>query len=368
MFDGYPLTRMFQATGALIEHIDKEVGRTQAERSVLEHDLNTLLGDIRVAPAPGGYDDMTGAARLAQLRQPRLVRTILDVAWHEYDSARLPLLRWLDDLVASGDARPVAAAAGLLCGYDFDQVHDVLLGQWAKSDTRARRVAAALACEMAVRQPSLTERVLRCLRSWIHSGSAYRRDTAVRTYATDTFLDLYPLVALSVFESTARDDLLQRTSSAIPFGVEHIYSTHSLEVLDRLVAWARSDHPNLQTMASRCLVLLAGQESRAQGQPLRPRLLAQTLAAEILVEDHAALWPYALLHPATGRRAWSALEGWIGRAAGDPQIAGPLLALFGVILRVTPVRTRARFYVKHLWRGSLRNNPLLGDLNKLLEE
>ena len=37
------------------------------------------------------------------MRDPGLRGAILDVAWHEFDGTRKPLLKWLNKLVEDGD-------------------------------------------------------------------------------------------------------------------------------------------------------------------------------------------------------------------------------------------------------------------------
>ncbi|MDG6100897.1 hypothetical protein Daura_01815 [Dactylosporangium aurantiacum] len=367
VFHGYPLIRVFEATGALSRRLDEAAGRSTSDRTVLEHSLEDLLDGIR---HEGSTDraDRVGAARIARLRQPGLVRGLLDVAWHEYDTAREPLLRWLDDLVESDDARPVAAAAGLLCEYDFEQVSRHLLASWAASNTRSRREAAALACELAVHNPALESRVLRCVAGWVEQPGN-RRDTAVRTYATNTFRRRYPLDALTALERAARDDM-QRTSNAIPVGVRGIYYTNSTAVLQRLVRWPDSPVANLRTMASRCLLQLAEVDSDAIGEAATnawPALLRQTAKGEVSAADHASLWPGALLNPVTARQAWSVFERWIARAAGDADLTGVLCEVFDHVLQGAPLNRRAGFYLRYFWRRNMPDNPILDIVDRMLK-
>ncbi|MEU0553233.1 hypothetical protein [Dactylosporangium sp. NPDC006015] len=367
VFDGYPLTRVFQAIDVLTRRIDEAAGRTPTDRTVLEHSLDDLLDGIR-RDLPADRSSSVGAARLARLRQPGLVRGLLDVAWHEYDTARWPLLKWLDDLVETDDASPIAAAAGLLCEYDFDQIHRGLLENWAASDRRSRREAAALACELAVHNADLEPRVLACVEGWSES-SGNRRDTAVRTFATNTFRRRYPLKALAVLERAARDSM-QRTSNAIPFGVAGLYLTHSAAVMQELVRWPDSPIANLRTMASRCMVQLASLDSDAigaAGTNAWPALLRQTATGEVSAVDHAGLWPGALLNPATARQAWSVFERWIGLAAADADLADVLCEVLGHVLRGGPIHRRADFYMRCFWRRSMPGNPILDTVAAMLE-
>lgn len=366
VFNGYPLTRVFKATGALIQRLDEATGRPPTDPTVLEHSLETLLDGIRQETSTDRFG--AGKARIARLRQPGLVRGLLDVAWHEYDTARGPLLQWLDDLVETDDARPVAAAAGLLCEYDFDQIRRGLLEKWAVSDKRSRREAAALACELAVHNPDLAPRVLACVAGWVEQ-SGYRRDTAVRTYATNTFRRRYPLDALTVLERAAYDGM-QRTSNAIPTGVKGIYKTNGAAVMQRLVQWPGSPIANLRTMASRCLVQLADVDSDLVGEAATnawPALLRQTFKGELSTADHASLWPGALLNPVTARQAWSVFERWIGLAADDPDLAEVLRALLDHVLRDGPINRRAAFYLRFFWLRSMPDNPILDIVADMLE-
>ncbi|GAA3232468.1 hypothetical protein ACFO1B_20955 [Dactylosporangium siamense] len=366
VFNGYPLTRVFTATEALCQRLDEATGRGSTDRTVLEHNLDHLLDGIR-NDLPTDQAGPAGAARIARLRQPGLVRGLLDVAWHEYDTARQPLLRWLDDLVGADDVRPVAAAAGLLCEYDFGQIRRHLLENWAASNTRSRREAAALACELAVHNPELAPRVLACVAGWVEQAGN-RRDTAVRTYATNTFRRRYPLDALAVLERAARDDM-QRTSNAIPVGVRGIYTTNGAAVVQRLVRWPDSPVANLRTMASRCLLQLADMDSDAVGEAATkawPALLRQTATGEVSAADHANLWPGALLNPATARQAWSVFERWIGLAADDTELTSALCELLGHVLRDGPINQRARFYLRCFWRRSMPDNPILDTVDSML--
>ncbi|MEV0131184.1 hypothetical protein AB0H83_22295 [Dactylosporangium sp. NPDC050688] len=367
VFHGYPLTRVFEATEALNRRLDEAAGRSTSDRTVLERSLEDLLDGIR-HEVPTDWADKAGAARIARLRQPGLVRGLLDVAWHEYDTAREPLLRWLDDLVESDDVRPVAAAAGLLCEYDFEQVSRHLLASWAASNTRSRREAAALACELAVHNPALESRVLACVGGWVEQPGN-RRDTAVRTYATNTFRRRYPLDALMALERAARDDM-QRTSNAIPVGVRGIYSTNSTAVLQRLVRWPDSPIANLHTMASRCLLQLAEVDSDAIGEAATnawPALLRQTAMGDVSAADHAGLWPGALLNPVTARQAWAVFERWIARAAGDADLTDVLCEVLDHVLQGGPLNRRARFYLQYFWQRNMPDNPVLHIVDRMLK-
>ncbi|MEV0569024.1 hypothetical protein [Dactylosporangium sp. NPDC050588] len=358
VFNGYPLTRVFEATGALSSRLDEAAGRTPASPTVLEHRLDDLLDDMR-GEASADATGSAGVARVARLRQPGLVRGLLDVAWHEYDTARQPLLDWLDDLVTTGDARPVAAAAGLLCEYDFEHVRRDLLEKWAVDQKRSRREGAALACELAIHNPQLAQRVLACVARWV-AQPGNRRDTAVRTYATNTFRRHFPLEALTVLERAALDDM-QRTSNAIPVGVRGIYKTNGVEVMQRLVHWPASPIANVRTMASRCLVQLADVDIDGW-----PALLRQTETGELSAAGHAGLWPGALLHPVTARQAWSVFEKWIGLAATDPSLADVLCDLLGHVLRDGPINRRAEFYLRSFWQRTMPDNPVLATIARML--
>jgi hypothetical protein len=365
VFHGSPLTRVFEATEALNKRLDEAVGRSTNDRTVLEHNLEYLLDDIRLTTP----DSAVGAARMARLRQPGLVRGLLDVAWHEYDTARQPLLDWLDELAEKGDPGPIAAAAGLLCEYDFEQIRGSLLDKWAVSQQRSRREAAALACELAVLNPGLTQKVMRCVADWA-DVPGYRRDTAVRTYATRTFRRRFPKEALEVLSRAAGDDM-QRTSNAVPVGVKGIYDALGATVVHRLVTWSSSPFANVRTMASRCLVRLADVDSGTVGEAATnawPALLRQTAAGEVSPADHARLWPGALLHPGTARQAWSAFERWIGLAADDSDLADVLCEVLSHVLSGGPIIRRADFYLRCFWRRSMPDNPSLVTIESMLEE
>jgi hypothetical protein len=367
------ITHVFDAVGRLVHELDKEQRRRPIGRSVLELDVDELLGP---GMQPGDTGEAaaaptSGIARRAQLRDPRLAAYILDVAWHDYDSLRGPLLSWILDLGGHPDPtvrQYVAAATGRLCGYDFQEIREQVVESWAEGEPRTR-YTAALALESAAYNEHLTVPVLRYVRRLVLSRSRHRCDVAVRFYATPYGRTFYPY-ALADLERVARDPR-QEFNGAVAGAAVGLYDADTAaDLLPVLCRWAGMDGPAARH-ADRCFVQLARlmadhRDDRRDGWPL---LLADAQAGDswpVRREQVAALWRSSLLGPSTAARAWEALEYWLNSADRQPAVVEPLADLLACALTDPPLRRRTRFHLSRLWRRRMPDNPLLDRLDELV--
>jgi hypothetical protein len=370
LLHGVSISQVFDAVGKLVDALDQAQHRRQTGRSVLELDLDELLGPrMRPETDEAATQAASGTAHRARLRDPRLAEAILDVVWNDYDSLREPLLAWIRELGYHGHTavrQSVAAATGRLCGYDFEQVRGEVIDGWADQRRAATRQAAALALESAAFNQHLTAKVLRYVRTLPSAPSPYLRDLAARVYAT-RFGRAFYQYALVDLGGIARDPIQER-NDAVAGAVAGIYDqATATEVLATLREWAGVAGPEARH-ADRCFVMLA--RRMAEGRDGWPQLLADATPADptrdTSQQDHLVhLWRSALLSPWTAAGAWEALGYWLNGADRQPEVADPLAGLLAPMLADRPLRQRAQFYVP-LWRQWMPGNPFLDRLEKLI--
>ena len=197
VLDGRPMTDVFEATGWLMDLLDRETGQTPMGRAVLENDVQSLLGD-ELRGGPADSVSVPRSARIAKLPNPTLVDAVLDVLWHDYDTSHRPLLRWLDKLARDGrrEVRLTAAVtAGRLIAYDLDRLFEELIEDWAGHPEPHLRQTAALACEFAAYDSKLCERIAWRIRRWASATDLSRQDTLLRVHAS-RFGSTFPAYAL----------------------------------------------------------------------------------------------------------------------------------------------------------------------------
>ena len=168
----------------------------------------------------------SGSSRSAWIRDPGLRGAVLEVAWHDFDSTREPLLRWLDVLVRDGDLtmrRAAAETAALLVHHDFDRMHETLIDRWAASPRPQLRQAAAWTETTADLGGHVGPHIRERIRGWCYAGNNYQRDTAARVYASGLQQSVLAWSMADLRRIAA--DRLQRRSRAVAEGINQLYTT-----------------------------------------------------------------------------------------------------------------------------------------------
>ncbi|MEU8373765.1 hypothetical protein AB0C22_11635 [Micromonospora sp. NPDC048894] len=353
-----PLADVFDASELLL-------GILQAVESGAERPLRVVFdgGVDQMLHAWGGESPLAAAEtgeqpRRARLADPRLLFDVLDVVWHDFDGVRLPLLVWLEELVFTRRdevRRRAAQITGWLATYDFDEVCNGMLRQWAADERGTGRQAAAWALHVAAYDDRLVARIQGRVLSWVRSANPALHDTAARVYSTrigrlapaDTLRELRTLAS--------RDDL--NGSASVARALMDLYPVAPEETWRTLVAWNDEDLHRLRVHAARGMTLLGRLAGPAphEGWPL---LLTAVEGFTPEPAELAALWRGALGDPTTAPRSWKTLHMWLQLGDEDPVLADLLVALFSAVF-VGRLVGRSRFYLRDWSRQSATARRLL---------
>ncbi|MEU1751140.1 hypothetical protein ABZ436_00545 [Micromonospora matsumotoense] len=353
-----PLADVFDASELLLGILQTvESGTERPPRVVFDGGVDQMLhawgGESPLAAAETGEQP-----RRARLADPRLLTDVLDVVWHDFDGVRLPLLVWLEELVFTRRdevRRRAAQITGWLAMYDFDEVCNGMLRQWAADERGTGRQAAAWALDVAAYDDRLVARIQGRVLGWVRSANPLLHDTAARVYSTrigrlapaDTLRELRTLAS--------RDDL--NGSASVARALTDLYPVAPEETWRTLVAWNGEDLHRLRVHAARGMTLLGRLAGRAprEGWPL---LLTAVEGFTPEPTELAGLWRGALGDPTTAPRAWKLLHVWLQLGDEDPVLADQLVALFAAVL-VGRLTGRSRFYLRDWSRESATAGRLL---------
>ncbi|GAA2383275.1 hypothetical protein Cme02nite_70750 [Catellatospora methionotrophica] len=353
VFHRQPVHHVFQATGWLLEEIDKSSGREWFGRPALEHSVVDLLGDVLKGDwwevDPEG-DESDAASRTARLRDPGMRGAILDVAWHEFDHARPAMISWLHRMAEVDEPavrQAAAEVAGLLAHHDFDLVFGEVIDHWARSRRGALRQAAAWTVIAAELGGKVGRQVREQVRNWAWSGSSYQHDTAARIYAGGL---RQPNVAWTLADlRRVAGDPLQRHSWVVAEAINQLYEpANATVIIDELAYWTRvKGFAHVQTHAARSFTVLAGRSAEdAEGCP---ELLRRLAVGNADVEKIAANWRTALFHPAVSGRAWQQFADWLRTADTDEPLREPLKDLLKFVAGDAVMLRRLAFYLPRIW-------------------
>ncbi|MFJ8685608.1 hypothetical protein [Micromonospora wenchangensis] len=353
-----PLADVFDASELLLGILQTvESGAERPSRVLFDGGVDQMLhawgGESPLAAVETGEQP-----RRARLADPRLLTDVLDVVWHDFDGVRLPLLVWLEELVFTRRdevRRRAAQITGWLATYDFDEVCNGMLRQWAADERGTGRQAAAWALDIAAYDDRLVARIQGRVLGWVRSANPLLHDTAARVYSTrigrlapaDTLRELRTLAS--------RDDL--NGSASVARALTDLYPDAPEETWRTLVDWNGEDLHRLRVHAARGMTLLGRLAGRAphEGWPL---LLTAVAGFTPEPTELAGLWRGALGGPTTAPRAWKLLHAWLQLGDEDPVLADRLVALFAEVL-VGRLAGRSRFYLRDWSRQSATARRLL---------
>jgi len=347
VFRRRPLHYVFEATDLLLHEIDSAALRQDWGNMALQHPVQQLLGegledDWLAACEPGA--ERIGSSRTAWIRDPGLRGAIIDVAWHDFDGTRRPLLRWLDRLVRENDEvmqRAAAEAAGLLADLDFARVYKDLIDDWAKSPRKAVRQAAAWALTYSAKGGDAAPKVRAKLREWCSGNHKYQHDTAARVYASgleQTFLGWSMLDLLRIAE-----DPMQEPRHAVAAAVNQLYlPERSRWILDELAGWPPA--APFRVHVARAIVALTSRIESASFDG-RPDLLQRIVEGQVDPGGLGHLWRGAFFDSACASEAATTLASWIRYADGNDDVRAHVVALLDAIITTPANRRRVTFYL-----------------------
>ena len=345
VFHRLPLHCVFEAADLLLEQIDGEANRPEWGRMALQHPVFELLGPLREDWQEGQEKAQSrgGASRMAWLRDPKMRGAIIDVAWHDFDSTRPALLKWLNTMAASDDdpvRRATAQVAGLLAHHDFDRVCSDLIDGWAASPRPRLRQAAAWAIVTADFGGHVTHRVRKKVRQWANGRLNHHRDVAALVYASGL---QQPDLSWSLADlRRIAEDRMQQNVGSVAEAVSQLYATdRTHQIISELADWAQA--PPLQRHAANALLALAGKSTdESTGTPV---LLERLAASEIDGIALARIWRMALLIRQTSPAGWAVLGDWMADADLDDNLRKTVGELVSELAGDATVRRRMRFHL-----------------------
>ncbi|MEV0810028.1 hypothetical protein [Micromonospora sp. NPDC050200] len=368
VFAWQPLHYVFEAAGLLLKEIDGQAKRPDWGRMALQYPVSELLGPLDVDWRKGreAARSRGGVSRSAWLHDGAMRGAIIDEAWHEFDSTRPAILKWLDTLVASDDEpvrRAAAEAAGLLAHHDFDRVCTDLIDGWASAPRPRSRQAAARAIVAADMGGNVHHLVRRKVRDWAGGYRNYQRDAAALVYASGL---QQPDLSWSLADlRRIAEDQMQQHTYAVAESVYQLYihsPDRAHQIIFELARW--SDERQLQRHACNALLTLA---SRAVDdlRSAPPDLMTKLAASQVDAADLARLWQVSLLATLSSRRAWRIFGQWLHKADSDESFRKSIGALVTDLAAVPALRHRLQF---HLVRLTEFQNGLPGWLENAMRE
>lgn len=350
LFHDLALGNAFDAAKELLPLLDKARGWQYDEHPTYDMPIAQLLGPDLGHPGPQIASEGTGY--VACLSDERLMPSIVDVLWNDYGGFREPLCTWLETLVRKGTwpiRQRAATIAGVLAGYDFDQVNSRLIARWARSGKAFERQVAAYAMEVATGyNDAATERVQKEIRGWAAPSSPKRqRDTAARCYATG-YGRRSPEDALRDLKSIA-EDRMQLSRSVIADAVVGL--AHSYPIEKVFVALATWLDPLSSPVASHAVRAFGRLADRCDDDGI-PTLMRLFIDGAIDKFQLAMMWSHALERPATAKPAWPALEQWISALDSEGQVQPGddiVRDLLAEVFSHPALRRRGLFHLAYVW-------------------
>ncbi|MFC7710506.1 hypothetical protein [Micromonospora lupini] len=351
VFAQQPLHYVFEAASLLLEEIDGQANRPDWGRMALQHPVSELLGPLDVDWREGqeAVRARGGVSRSAWLRDAALRGAIIDEAWHEFDSTRPAILKWLDTLVAFDEElvrRAAAEVAGLLAHHDFERVCTDLIDGWASSPKPRTRQAAARAIVAADMGGQVHHLVRRKVQEWTGGHRNYQRDAAALVYASGL---QQPDLSWSLADlRRIATDRMQQHTSAVAEGIQQLFNhfpDRVDEVVSELARW--SDDRQLRRHAGNALLSLT--QRTVDDLPNAPfDLMTKLAASQVDADDLARLWRVSLLASRTSRQAWPIFGQWLHKADSDDTFRKSISALVTDLAADPALRRRLQFHLVRL--------------------
>jgi hypothetical protein len=271
-----------------------------------------------------GRSGTSGGAAVVRMPSRRLSRIIVEVAWHEYHAARVPLRSWLVRLCGEHRDATVrirgAQALAFIAAHDYPHVKLHVLNEWASSSRPIEHQAAAWLLEAVTVTNAADSWVARqvqaLLRRWSLSPEWQRRAIAVRAYGTKAGLTVPDFAMAGIRVSAADPDFTTLPELAL----EDLYGIGLREpVLRELRFWTNA-FPAMRERVGQALVRVASTrraDAGKSGYDLLWRLAHEPETAGVEMDDLARLWRMACQQERSRNAAWKMLGRWALSCRGD---------------------------------------------------
>lgn len=349
VLDGLALNEIIDGAGKLGVLLDEvEHPGEPGQREVFGHPLARWLRHVEVVPANSGSSDKGGT--LVRMPSRELARTVIELAWREYDAARMPILNWLTGLCEQhrDDRVRIRAVQALafIAAYDYALIKERVLDVWSdKESSKRQQLSASWLLEAIVLDGTSAGKVYELLRKWARSPEPGKRRVAVRAYGTAIALRV-PKDAiagvrfLAVFpdlgwlpELALRDMYLLGPVKATSgrnggAGTANAETAERLPayVMEELVEWMRG-FPRMRDRAGRAMLWISRVMRVAEGKSEGPYDLLWRLTYDpddvgASVPQIARLLRLACTNDSSHSEAWKALGDWSQSCRDDPRMRG----------------------------------------------
>ncbi|MGW3953393.1 hypothetical protein ACWEKM_21325 [Streptomyces sp. NPDC004752] len=298
---------------------------------------------------------------IAEFREERTAKTLLEAVWNLHPSARPALVEWISRLARDG--RPLvrtraASATAQLAAADFSSAMAHLIEPWADARFPDSWLTAANALTLAHLLEVRT--VLPVLRDWCTKGTDSRRWTAIRAYGL--LGPVAPEETLDVLLDAVRqqpdpfDEEGELTEDVQQFAdaLELLLLVVRESVLAALAERLDIDR-TVRAYAVRAFLQACKQTEEPDDRPLILHWYAQAVATDDMsTARHLAMfWERLLADRTCNEEALKTLGGWVHRADDNPDAEWALASLLPAITAVSANDRR----VGHLLR-TLRDSPV----------
>jgi len=365
--DGMTVSDVADQARQLAVLLDKAEGGSRRRRLFAET-LTHWLGHAEMAAAVTEEGELGRHVLIVRLPSRKLARTIIEVAWSDYDAAREPVRNWLVRICGEHrDPRVrvrAAQALGFIAVRDYPHIKTSVLDPWSQSDRAIEHQAAAWLLEAAVAADMaggpMKSQVEDLLRRWSRAEEWQKRAIAVRAYGTKIGTGA-PEAARSGIQISAADPYFG-TLPELALGELYADGQHRL-VMRELDLWSNA-FPVIRERVGRALVRVSW--VRRAGQPgsydLLWRMAHQPASAGIELDVLGRLWKIACEQEGSRGVAWKMLGLWALSSRGDPAQRDTFTRLADIFGKaVDRPDLRERFSVhRRQWNDNL-NKELHGE-------
>jgi len=333
VLDGLALNEVIDGAGQLgVLLTEVEHPGEPGQREVFARPFVRWLRHAELAsPDPGSGD--TGGI-VVKMPSREFARNVIELAWREYDAARMPMLTWLRELCERhrDDRVRIRAVQALafIAAHDYALIKERVLNVWSSPDSRpVERLAASWLLEAMVRDGTSVSKVRELIRLWSRSPEPAKRAVAVLAYGT-------------AVASGAPQDAVQgvRISAILPDGgslpelalCDMYLLGLTREVTSELTSWMHG-FPAMRERAGRALVRISQIRLRdAHGDAPRPYDLLWLLARApdevgASLTQVARLWHVACSYERSRSAGWQMLGRWAQSCRDFPELSGTFAGL-----------------------------------------
>lgn len=321
--DRMPVSAVADEARELAGLLHKAEGGSKRRRLFAET-LTHWMGHAELATAVPEGGGRGPGVEIVRLPNRRLARTIVEVAWSDYDAAREPVRTWLVGICGEHQDPRVRVRAAQALGYiairDYAYIKSNVLNPWSESERAIEHQAAALLLEAAVVADGpdgpTRRRVERLLEDWSRRRQWQKRAIAVRAYGTGIGTRAPEAARAGIRFSAADPDfglLPELALTELYAGGQHRLAMREVDV------WSNAS-PVIRERVGRALVLvsLVQKDDQPDGYDLLWRMAHQPESAGLDLDTLGHLWRLACVQEGSSGAAWKMLGLWAKSSRRDP--------------------------------------------------